>query len=240
MRTDRRAFGLRLKQAREHRGVTLKAIAESTKIRESWLVALERGDVSQWPQGMIFRRAYVRDYAEAVALPPETVVTDFLRLFPEEEAPADLPLQTAEYQEAVGGATVRNDATAGTSPAVIRPQSRGRTLAFDAGAVLVVAGVTAGLTGTALWPALGVVGVGYVFAGTALCGQSFGAWLLTRSDPFIQRQSRQPAAVGATRRELLLIAERNAERKQRGAEVHRLEVRPPIEEPVRPARRASA
>ena len=46
MSKDQDAFILRLRRQREERGVTLKAIAESTKIKESLLAALDRGDVS--------------------------------------------------------------------------------------------------------------------------------------------------------------------------------------------------
>jgi len=68
--SDRDTFGPHLRQQRESRGLTLKAIADSTKIRESLLAALERNDVSQWPEG-IFRRAFLREYAAAVGLPSQ-------------------------------------------------------------------------------------------------------------------------------------------------------------------------
>ena len=40
---------------RERRGITLEAIAETTKIALPLLESLERSDVSHWPKG-IFRR----------------------------------------------------------------------------------------------------------------------------------------------------------------------------------------
>jgi cytoskeletal protein RodZ len=43
------AFGRRLRDERERQGVTLEAIASTTKINASFLAALERGDVSAWP-----------------------------------------------------------------------------------------------------------------------------------------------------------------------------------------------
>jgi len=76
-------FGSRLKERRESQGITLEAIAESTKIRVSLLAALERNDLSQWPSG-IFRRAFIREYAAAIGLPPEPTVVECLRLLPED------------------------------------------------------------------------------------------------------------------------------------------------------------
>ena len=42
----------------------------------------ERDDVSKWPQGN-YRRAFVREYAAAIALSAEVVVAEFLELFPD-------------------------------------------------------------------------------------------------------------------------------------------------------------
>ena len=60
-------FGPRLRHERERREISLKSIADNTKISRSLLEALERDDVSRWPTG-IFRRAFVRSYAEAIGL----------------------------------------------------------------------------------------------------------------------------------------------------------------------------
>lgn len=78
----RLGFGSRLRSHRERRGITLRSIADSTKIKHSLLESLERGDVSQWPPGL-FRRARLRDYARAVGLEPEPLLEEFLHLFPE-------------------------------------------------------------------------------------------------------------------------------------------------------------
>ena len=82
------AFGARLRTQRERQGVSLAAIAESTKIKLSLLDELERGDVSHWPRGL-FRRAYLRDYASAIGAPVEPLVAEFVRLFPEDGQPAE-------------------------------------------------------------------------------------------------------------------------------------------------------
>jgi transcriptional regulator with XRE-family HTH domain len=76
------SFGTRLRQQREQRAVSLDAIAADTKIKLSLLEALERDDVSQWPVG-IFRRAYIRSYAQAIGVDPAEVVREFLELYPD-------------------------------------------------------------------------------------------------------------------------------------------------------------
>ena len=75
-------FGARLRSQREQQEISLSIIAEQTKIRAALLEGLERDDVSQWPGG-IFRRSYVRTYAQAIGLDPEAVVREFLQLYPD-------------------------------------------------------------------------------------------------------------------------------------------------------------
>jgi cytoskeletal protein RodZ len=70
-----------LRNAREHRGVGLRQIADITRISARALEALERNDISQLPGG-IFSRAFVRAYAVQVGLDPEETVEEFLRQFP--------------------------------------------------------------------------------------------------------------------------------------------------------------
>jgi cytoskeletal protein RodZ len=79
--TDPRSFGEWLRRERERRGITLRAIADRTKIGAGLLEALERGDVSRWPGG-IYRRAFVRGYADVVGLDADLVLANFERVFP--------------------------------------------------------------------------------------------------------------------------------------------------------------
>lgn len=76
------SFGARLRSERERQQIALSTIAAETKIKRSLLEALERDDVSRWPEG-IFRRAYVRAYARAIGLDPEAVVREFLERYPD-------------------------------------------------------------------------------------------------------------------------------------------------------------
>jgi cytoskeletal protein RodZ len=89
------AFGPRLRRERERRQISLTSIAENTKISRSLLEALERDDVSRWPTG-IFRRAFVRSYAEAIGLNGDEVVREFSERFPDPTAPpAAVPVEDA-------------------------------------------------------------------------------------------------------------------------------------------------
>jgi hypothetical protein len=67
---------------RQRQQVALAAIAERTKIKASLLEGLERDDASHWPTG-IFRRAFIRAYAEAIGLDPDPIVREFLELHPD-------------------------------------------------------------------------------------------------------------------------------------------------------------
>src|SRR5690349_18686505 len=74
-------FGSRLRDARERKGVSLREIANRTKISVAALEALERNDISRLPGG-IFSRAFVRAYAHEVGLDPETTIQEFVAQFP--------------------------------------------------------------------------------------------------------------------------------------------------------------
>jgi len=76
------SLGARLRAQREHQDVALATIAEETKISLALLDGLERDDVSRWPGGL-FRRAYVRAYAEKIGLDPEQVVREFAEAHPD-------------------------------------------------------------------------------------------------------------------------------------------------------------
>lgn len=91
------SFGARLRLQRERQQVALTAIAAETKIKVSLLDALERDDISRWPEG-IFRRAYVRAYARAIGLDPDAVVREFLELHPD-------PIETIQTNGTPGATT---------------------------------------------------------------------------------------------------------------------------------------
>jgi transcriptional regulator with XRE-family HTH domain len=76
------SFGARLRRQREGQRVSLAAIAEQTKIHLPLLEELEQDKVTHWPSG-IFRRAFIRAYADAIGLRPDDAVREFLALYPD-------------------------------------------------------------------------------------------------------------------------------------------------------------
>jgi transcriptional regulator with XRE-family HTH domain len=76
------SFGDRLRRRREQQGIALATVAEQTKIKASLLEALEREDFSHWPSGF-FGRAFMRAYAEAIGVDPDTVVRECVQSHPE-------------------------------------------------------------------------------------------------------------------------------------------------------------
>src|SRR5712691_6059097 len=96
------SFGARLRQQRERQQIALTTIAEQTKISVSLLEALERDDVSHWPGG-IFRRSFIRAYAQAIGLEPDVVIREFLELHPD---PIDVIPTASAISPDVDGACV--------------------------------------------------------------------------------------------------------------------------------------
>ena len=76
----RNAFGPNLRRRRLQRGITLEQIANATKVAQDLFEGLERNDFSRWPTG-IYARAYVRQYAYAIGLDPDSTVDEFCRWF---------------------------------------------------------------------------------------------------------------------------------------------------------------
>ena len=71
------SFGERLRRERELRGVSLRDVAEATKISTRFLKALEEDRVEVLPGGL-FPRAFVRQYARQLGLDADRLVTEFL------------------------------------------------------------------------------------------------------------------------------------------------------------------
>src|SRR5205823_8461432 len=90
-------FGSRLRDARERRGVSLRQIANATKISMGVLEALERNDISRLPGG-IFGRAFVRSFASEIGLDPEATIQEFIAQFPDEVVTAGHP-QARQFED---------------------------------------------------------------------------------------------------------------------------------------------
>jgi transcriptional regulator with XRE-family HTH domain len=84
----RHAFGPNLRRIRVQRGISLAQIADATRISVQLLDGLERNDLTGWPRG-IYARAYVRQYAYAIDVDPDTTVDEFCRWFPQGDRRAE-------------------------------------------------------------------------------------------------------------------------------------------------------
>lgn len=71
------SFGEMLRRERELRGVSLREIADSTKISVRFLQALETDRLDVLPGG-VFRRAFVKQYARHLGLDAERLVAEFV------------------------------------------------------------------------------------------------------------------------------------------------------------------
>jgi transcriptional regulator with XRE-family HTH domain len=79
---SRDAFGPNLRRIRIKKQISIEQIAKATKLLPSLFQGLERNDFSQWPTG-VYARSYVRQYAEAIGVDPDSTVDEFCRWFPE-------------------------------------------------------------------------------------------------------------------------------------------------------------
>ena len=114
------SFGSRLRYERERRQIALKSIAESTKISVALLEGLERDDVSRWPSG-IFRKSFVRSYAEAIGLRPDAILREFVERYPDPlEVEVVAPSAAARSPQISSGATNVTRSPSSTSPLAIK------------------------------------------------------------------------------------------------------------------------
>jgi transcriptional regulator with XRE-family HTH domain len=182
------SLGIWLRRERERRGVTLRQIAEQTKVSVPLLEGLEADDLSRWPAG-IYRKAFVRAYAASIGLDADEVVKRFER----EHAPEPETLGMAEPQ-ATAAAPAQSGEPRGTTPApawAARPRLSARARLLGTAADLTVA-IVLGLGSAAagsrlLWPVLFIAL--YYAVGILLTGTSPMVALL--SDPGDDEPSRE-------------------------------------------------
>ncbi len=209
--SHRESFGLRLRAARERRGLTLESLSEKTKVPVAMWEGLERNDLSTWPSGL-FARSYVREYARSVGLDAEEVVEEFCRYFPQGDrrrgtlirAQAEVVDIRSQYRDET--LPVEGDRRT-TGPANIAQFPRfasGKTGQRVLGAVAdVVAVTTTGIVISQVFhvgflATLGVVSLAYYSIGVAVIGRSPGfalASLLARRIPeLVQVRERRTAS----------------------------------------------
>ncbi len=164
---DTTTLGAYLRAERERRELTLRTISESTKVSLPLLEGLESDDISRWPGG-IFRRAFVRAYAESVGLDPDDVFRRFERQYkPPAPDPAIVdarhsPVELMALAQAGGGYR--------GSSSTLSNRARYLGTAADLTVALVLAFGSAAAGSRLLWPVLLIAA--YYAAGVLLTGTS--------------------------------------------------------------------
>lgn len=88
-------FGESLRRERELRGISLREIADHTKISTRFLQALEEDRLDVLPGG-VFRRAFVKQYARYLGLDPERTVAEFVHDHADSARVSDEPRRVSE------------------------------------------------------------------------------------------------------------------------------------------------
>lgn len=83
-------FSQRIKAERQRKGLTIEEIAKSTKIRASFLTAIEKGEYGALPSST-YAQGFVRNYIEYLGLPQKENMALFKREFSEREMMRVLP-----------------------------------------------------------------------------------------------------------------------------------------------------
>jgi cytoskeleton protein RodZ len=126
------SFGVRLKQVREQRGVTLEEISATTKIGTRMLVALEQDHFDQLPGG-IFNKGFIRAYARCLGLDEDQAIADYLI------ASGNLPPEKEKEKEKDKERDKRSDGVAESSFELqAEAESRQSTLPWGTFAILLL------------------------------------------------------------------------------------------------------
>jgi transcriptional regulator with XRE-family HTH domain len=172
---DRRAaFCARLKAARERKGITLEEIAGATKVARSLLKGLEENDLSRWPHGL-YRRAYLRDYLRAVDLPEQSIVAEFVRLFPDKGSPAPAAAVEPDREEPCALSLTLAE---GTTERLEKARNHVTAATIDLALVLSLTALAWWLIHADLWATGALVSLAYYSLGTAAIGSSPGMRIL--------------------------------------------------------------
>ena len=225
--SDTLTLGTYLRRERERRGLTLRSISDSPKVSLPLLEGLEADDVSRWPGG-IFRRAFVRSYAQCVGLDPD----DIVRRFEEQHRPADdtmlpavQPAAAAPAQPPLAQAPKSNQSyTIASALAMPSKRARIQGTAADLTVAAVLAFASAAAGSRLLWPVL-LIGAYYAI-GVLLTGTSPMVALLgyqqPQAAPLPKPAANQPATAEAqaARSESSRRHQRRVERARHRRNVH--------------------
>jgi transcriptional regulator with XRE-family HTH domain len=174
------SFGQRMRRERERRQIALASIAENSKISVSLFEDLERDTVSRWPSG-IFRRAFIRAYAQAVGLDVDATTREFLEHFPDphDPDPASKPALPAPPSTSMPALrlTLADTGGAFSSGGLLQTaRIRGKAVACDA-AIVCLVGLAMYLALGMFWMPLSIALAGYYAAGILLLGNTPGVCL---------------------------------------------------------------
>jgi cytoskeleton protein RodZ len=94
LRAEPLGIGERLRNAREAKGLSLRAVADATRIRMIYLQALEDERFDQLP-GAVYARGFLRTYADALGLDADRLMDSYPGAF-EPPTPAQIGMAGAE------------------------------------------------------------------------------------------------------------------------------------------------
>jgi transcriptional regulator with XRE-family HTH domain len=159
-------FGDRLRVQRESLGLTLDAVAASTKIKVSLLAGLERNDLSRWPEG-IYGRGFLRAYADAIGISPGLLLDHLFGTLsgPADSSPSPAAAVTAGADDAVLRLTL---AANPVKPRLAAAQTADAAIVLAA--VLALGGIIAAAVGVGFLTATAVVALVWYPATHALFG----------------------------------------------------------------------
>jgi transcriptional regulator with XRE-family HTH domain len=191
-------FGARLRMERERRRITLGSIAANTKIGLHLLEGLERGHVSRWPSG-IFRRSFIRAYAEAIGLDPDEIAREFLERFPD---PSDMPFalptpdrrRTPENEPVLRLSLADLDASSTRGRLLVDLRPRWAAATWDV-CVLLAIGLLFYVAFGRFWMPLALATLLYYAAGILLLGNTPGVSLFGPAARRAGRQNQPPASL---------------------------------------------
>lgn len=193
----RERFGPNLRRIREQRGISVQQLANTTNVDVELWEAMERNDFSRWPSG-IFARAFIREYARAIGLDPESTVDEFCRCFPQGDrrrgeiirAEAELlGLESEWHDDLVEPDQDRRRArhaspelTDAAREALLVRRTRMAAAAVDIVAAIAGGALVASAAGASMLPVIGATALAYHAGGLMFLGATPGsaivaAWL---------------------------------------------------------------
>lgn len=186
--SGRDRFGPNLRRIREQRRISLEQIADITNVDLELWAGMEANDFSRWPSG-IFARAFIREYARAIGVDPESTVDEFCRWFPQGDrrrdriirAEADLlGVPSGWHDDLTPDAERRRNPPpeSGAADALLARRSRMVAASVDLGLSIAAGAVIARIFAFPVWPVVGAVTLAYHTAGLVFFGSTPGATIV--------------------------------------------------------------